>query len=305
MKKLSLALLGATALAFTGGAQAADLPVKAAPVVQQPISGYLGSYIGLNTWDYNSYGSGSNAVFGGEGRVNWWLDRNWALQSDLEAEVTNGENTYNTSTYEGRWNTLLGTHLAWRDPSRYALGGFIAGEAHGGSYYGYSASHGFIYGAEGQYYLNNLTLYGQVGGYARISQNTPSSSHYDTPENGWFIRGVGRYFFTPNDKLQAEIGWFDGRNDYQSTRQYVLNWGALWEHKFDMKPLSVYFEYAGFRLTDSNYPSDTYAWTNHAFMFGAKLYLNQPTLLANDRNGATFDLPKFPKALPYGYEVAF
>jgi hypothetical protein len=298
MKKLAMALLGATALSFSSGAQAADLPIKAAPVVQQPISGYIGFEVGAEWWKWNyssTNPSGTKGLFGGEARVNWWLNQNFAIQSDLEFEAAQRAHDQGTSTlYSGRWNGLIGEHFAWRDPKRYAIGAFIAAEAHGGIYWDYAAAHDIIYGIEGQLYYDKLTLYGQVGGLARLC-GSHGSDCYDTPKDAWFIRGVPRYFFTPNDKIEAEIGWMDGNDDYTNSRLRVLNWGAKYEHKFDNLPLSAFIEYAGFRMTSTDNDSK---WNSDILKVGVNLWLNQPTLLANDRNGATFDMPKFIRALP-------
>src|SRR5438128_2529763 len=102
MKHISLALVGAAALALTGGAQAADLaPVYKSPPVPavSPISGYVGLYSGGTWWD-NKGGSdcdidscpqprrGNSFLFGGEGRVNWWVAPGVSLQVDAQAEGT-------------------------------------------------------------------------------------------------------------------------------------------------------------------------------------------------------------------------
>ena len=295
MKKLLLALIGVAAFAFAGGAWAADLPVKAAPAAQQTVSGYLGMYVGGSWWDwgYNDPSSGSNAVFGGESRVNVWWSPNWSTQFDIEGEATSRVPT-NGNMQGGAIHGLLGGHLAWRDPNSYALGVLAAAIAQDSLYWNYNwAVHG-LFGVEGQRYIGNFTLYGQAGLLHRFTYD--NYDPWTVPQYLWFVRGVGRYFFTPNDKLQAEVGYASGKNDFQDSTQTIWNWGALWEHKF-AGPFSGFLEYAGWRYNDTDTP--TYTVTSHNFLVGAKVYFGQPTLLANDRNGATFDMPKFIRALPW------
>ena len=306
MKKLLLALAGAAAFAFAGGAQAADLPLKAAPAAQQDISGYMGLYIGTTWFNQNlpDYGARSEAfVFGGEGRVNYWISPTLSVQMDAEAEVTTAINNppYDSTTdNDGRVHGVFGGHLAMRNPASHAIAVF-GGLSAANNLYHWGGSgegqmvHGLI-GLEGQLYFNQFTLYGQ-GGYAgRIT-----GSDTTEPEHLWFIRGVGRYFYTPNDKIQAEVGYAAGPayNCSGCATNSITNWGVLYEHRFD-SPFSVYAEYAGFSMD-----GDSARATEHMVMVGIKAYVNQGTLLANDRNGATFDMPKFVRALPWSYWVNY
>ena len=296
MKKLTLALAGAAVFAFAGGAQAADLPLKAAPVAQQPISGYVGLYVGGTWWDETYNPSSGNAfVFGGEGRLNYWVLPTLSVQIDMEAEATTQIKINGGNNVDGRIHGVIGGHVAWRNPSVGTLGAFGAFSGANNLDYQGQMVHGMI-GVEGQRYFNMLTLYGQAGWAGRIT----GSDEYE-PQALWFVRGVGRYFLTPNDKIQVEIGYADGPEIYATdTRHHITNWGVLYEHKFS-NPFSAYVEYAGFNTEATN---DGYRATEHMVMVGLRAYLNQGTLLSNDRNGATFDLPKFVRALPWSYMIA-
>jgi len=293
MKKLYLALVGAAAFAFSGGAPAADLPVKVSAKAEVPkVSGVIGSFLGA-TWVSGEERDGSitNSVkssqwiYGGEGRVNWWFAPNWSVQTDLEAEGTG----QHQDSGDGRIMGTVGKHLTWRDPNRGALGIFggytMANLLHRNG----SASRTF-FGGEGQLYLGNFTLYGQGSG--TWFHNGTNHAEWD---DAWFIRGIARWFITPNDKLQGEVGYASGRNRADQGDPNVVNWGVLYErNKFMATPFSAYIEYAGFKYKDSSHVAAHV--TENLVMVGMKIYFNHDTLLANDRTGATFDMPKFMRA---------
>jgi hypothetical protein len=284
MKKLNQLLLGIAALAFTGGAQAADLPVKAsAKAAEVPkVSGVIGSFTG-GTWVSGDVDHSSQWIYGGEARVNWWFAPNWSIQTDLEAE---GTGQYQ-DTGDGRIMGTVGKHLTWRDPSRGALG-ILGGYTMTNILAGLGSTSRTFFGGEGQLYLGNFTLYGQGGG-TWFHNSTNNETVWD---NAWFIRGVARWFITPNDKLQGEIGYASGRDLLDGDDPNVVNWGMLYErNKFLGTPFSAYLEYAGFRYKQYNDHI-----TENLVMVGMKIYFNQDTLLSNDRTGATFDMPKFMRA---------
>jgi hypothetical protein len=136
-------------------------------------------------------------------------------------------------------------------------------------------------GAEAQAYLGNLTLYGQVGG----TWNTDVHSY---GMDMMFVRGVARFFLTPNDKLQGELGFAHGHYSGASAPDPATstNFGVLYEHKFS-GPMALYAEYAGLVTSTTDIGA-----SEHQFMIGVRAYFAPGTLLWNDRMGATLDLPK-------------
>lgn len=314
MKKLLGLAAGAAALVSTA-ALAADLsPVyKAAPAVQQqPVSGYVGVYVGA---DWASYGltdgdfvgqreTSSAFLLGGEGRLNWWLDPNWAVQLDVEGEGTGGIFRSCVSSLcerEARYAGTVGGHIAYRMPQSYAIGAFAGSTAtnlldfDGGMSYGFG-------GLEAQAYLGLLTLYGQGGLFGRWA-GVKDEQIID----GYFLRGVARYYVTPDDKLSASVEYASGAREdclgcfFASSggRQSVVLWTAAYEHRFAGKPLSVFLAYEGMNYQDSIQGSNGRV-DESKVMAGARLYVNEGTLLYNDRNGATWDMPKFLKTLSWG-----
>jgi opacity protein-like surface antigen len=295
MNKLFLTLIGMAAFAFAGGAQAADLPVKAAPQTSTPAaSGYFGFYVGpswLGQVEDDVMQRETNFVYGGEARANLWINPRISLQFDAEGEGTVGFNR--CCTTPNRSSGALGAHLATRDPNSYALGVFGAGIW--GSNLDTGSFSSFIFGGEGQAYFANSTLYGQAGYLG-------TSRHNENADNLWFVRGMGRYFFTPNDRLSAEIGFARGDiTDWTDNRIDIWNWGVSYERRFAQTPYSMYLDYAGNHLVSTQTPSDRSY--EHIFTIGGRVYFNEATLLANDRTGATFNLPKFIRALPWVSEA--
>ena len=218
--------------------------------------------------------------------MNYWFSPNWRWQSDIEVEVSTA--TKNSFTNDGRVQGILGSHLSYANQN-WLIGAFV-GTAGLNNLSDYGILVQGIYGGEAQLYLNNATLYVQ-GGYTNPvsgSYNDCTSNH-DCGNRAWFVRGVGRYFFTPNDKLQAEVGYAEGTYTGDGDGSQDVTWGALYEHRLAGRPFSVYVEYAG--LYNKNTSGDFYDGYEHQFMIGAKTYFGGGTLLANDRNGTTLDMP--------------
>jgi hypothetical protein len=224
-----------------------------------------------------------------------------SLQFSAHAEGTSGYRFNFNDDRDARFSGIMGAHLAMRDPNSHAIGVF--GAFTGANNLDYcGANGGGLGGVEGQKYFGNLTLYGQVGGGGQF--NNADCAMFDSY---WFVRGVARYFIDPNLRLAAEISYADGKGQFNtpgaSADINILSWGASIEHRLMNSPFSVFAEYAGDRIDGSG---RGFCWgdntvTQHTFLFGAKINFGEPTLLANDRRGATFDLPKFHRAMPWSW----
>jgi hypothetical protein len=311
---LARLLMGTAALTIAATvAQAADMPVKArplAPVVDQA-SGYVEVYGGWGTTEFSATGfpgaidNLDGTVLGGAGRGNYWVTPNMSVQLDAQAEgISNrfpagiGPGTaFNSSSL----SYLIGGHFNWRDSQRGLLGVFAAAGDQGGSF-GDSRRHA-IFGGEAQMYWNQLTLYVQ-GGY-----DTTTGTHLIEPE-AWFLRGTGRYFFTPNTVLEGTVLYANG--DITSGVGIGLGaidfttllWEAKLEHRFAATPFSLYVKYRGSETEfEANFGGapvlgpDQFKATEHRILAGLRLYMGEGTLLSNDRHGATLDVIS-PTSLP-------
>jgi len=321
-------LLASAVLAINSisvAAIAADLPVKA-PSLLSPVpeaSGYVELYGGWATsrdtinatfcdptstptcGSLNLMQSVNGGIFGGAARGNYWASHNVSLQLDVQAEgtsytlpATSGLSSTSSTVSGQDW--LAGGHVNWRDPSLGLLGAFVGlGDTTG-------VRHA-VFGGEGQAYWNQYTFYFQ-GGYDTTINNV--SGCIDTCTfDAWFLRGTGRYYFTPNLRLEGTGMYFNGSATpgfSGRTASSALSFsekfnGWLWEAKAEWKmdnnPFAFFAKYRG-SLTDTKFaitesPTTITAnarMTDNRFMAGVRMYFGEKTLQWNDRQGATLDI---------------
>lgn len=186
---------------------------------------------------------------------------------------------------------VFGGHVSWRDPNTGLLGVF------GGVGQGVSSDMGddnidYLAGVEAQYYLDNFTFYVQ-GGWADFKVDT------DQPDgegfvDGWFARGVARYFISADFLLQAEASYGETKSfmDGEDNGE-VWNWGALAKTRlFDAMPLYGTLEYRGAHFWTEDQDDDRAE--KHAVLVGLDIAFGSVNLLKNDRRGATLDMPMLP-----------
>jgi len=172
-------------------------------------------------------------------------------------------------------------HLIHRDPNRYAAGAFVSvGGTSFASGDDDSSTH-IVAGAEWAHFFRNTTLVFQGGGAWDLQDSN------DGWDDGWFIRGIARYFVTPTSRLEAEIAYAGGEFDCCGTTsdEYALTWGLEYEHDLASWPVSGFVAYDGTHIEGDN---DYY--TEHAFSVGIRARLGGLDAMAQDRHGAgTFD----------------
>lgn len=293
-------------------ANAADMPVKAPaplPVVQQQASGYVEVYGG---WASTRIGASEcfagGACFddslrvngwalGGAGRGNYWLAPNMSMQLDAQAEgvshrIPNGPGgtNFNSSSH----SYLIGGHFNWRDSQR-GLFGVFAAAGDQSAFFSESKRH-VIAGGEAQIYWNQFTLYIQ-GGY-----DTTVGTYFEEM-HAWFIRGTGRYFFTPNTMLEGTVLYANGDVDFRgpfagpvdAVGFHTWLWEAKLEHRFATTPFALFVKYRGSEMKSDTlvaapgFSSQTKV-TDNRVLVGLRLFMGQNTLLSNDRQGATLDI---------------
>jgi hypothetical protein len=289
-------LIGGTLLAFAAGS------ALAAPA---PVSGFVGVNVGATFTDFDvnspNYGVSSTAfVFGGQSAVNAWLSNDMSVQLDLQAESTTGidwrKNGYcPTCSEDGRTGGIFGAHLSWRDPQSHLIGVFGGFSGQSNLDYDGNMSH-VILGVEGQYYSGPITLYGQVGYKPLMSD----SDEYE-PKGLWFLRGVGRYFCDPNDKLQADLSYAGSDiNGLNNGDVRYWNFGLSWEHRYDNSPFSTTVAYSGM-WADSGIPGPDNSAQENVLSVGFKINFGDTSLQQADREGATLDMPNFGRAEAWSY----
>lgn len=257
-----LAVASTSSLGMMGAAPAlaADVtPVVVPPApVRSAVSGYVELY-GLFGRLSGDEGSDDYGGFGGAGRLNWWLSPNLALQLDAYGE-SRDSSSYTTFGIAG--------HLAMRDPRLYALGLMAStGTADSAPW--------STLALEGQYYVNNLTLYGQVGATHSTSWGLGTY---------WYGFLQARYFVNPNFVLLADATFAKLSGSKLSSDPQLVKVGVQAEFRPASWPLSLFA-----RLQHAHNTNIGSSSINETTVYaGIKLYAAQPSLLSNDRDGATF-----------------
>ena len=302
---------------------AADLAPVAVPdpIPQRTISGTFDLFLGHRWLSGNEAFEGGTTdesndsqywLAGGDARVDIPFNEEWGLQLDLAGEWTGVEGAATSGTgAESHSENYLGTvnttgHLNYRQMDRYLLGGFVgvgaAFEADEDS-----TDEGARFwnaGIEGQGYFNNGTLYGQLG-YV----DSDEISGDDTQEyiqDGWFVRGVGRYYVNQGrTKLEGELMYMGGHLDNSSTGagdKDVRFWGVGLEVEHQFRNWGSDGGFNGFVrwdyhdvTVDSSSSDDKL--DSHTLMVGVSFDLNANDLLYRERYGVAVDTPDWGRTL--------
>ena len=249
---------------------------------------FLATYLHLDDND-------KDVIQGGEAS-NYWLlgggaalDVAWRalnLQADFSAEGTLDEKSAD-DTYQYSYGG--GLHVGWRDPERGSFGAFGAvgnvkihnlGDND-------SDTVAWSVGLEGQAFFDPFTLYLQ-GGYLD-REPLSSGGDIDALKNAGFGRVVGRSFCGDDFKLEAEVSYTQGKMDPDEDNVWILGWGAEFEYRLGGMPVSGFVGYTGARYDQSD---DSDVLYEHRIGFGVRAYFGQASLKANDRRGASLDMPR-------------
>ncbi len=276
-------LLASTALVST--AYAYELPQAGAnePVYSAIVEVGVG-FLGTSTEDgaSNEIEDDSFPVIEGAARANMPLASNVSIQFDLDGMLGLNErdeddgDDYLQNFFFASW------HLTWRDPSRAAAGVLLSyGESNGGED---EEAQVFFFGGEAQGYFDNLTLYGQAGYMIADDEN-----ENDVITDAFWLRGVGRYFLSPNQRLQAEFAYVNGEeNESNADDINGWAWGARFDQGIRNGPLTFFVSYRG-SFIDNDGTGDNL--TDHTALVGIALQLGAKDLRDEDRRGATLDTP--------------
>ena len=283
-------LILATSVAFatmTASAHAADFePERELGLI---VSGVVDTWMGVQFIDGGGLGDETVIATGGAGLLNLPLGDNLSIQNDVKYEYNTLANDYLYSTTGPRYSYQGAVHLSWRDPDAGLFGAF---GGMGTSNFGMAGStnHRFV-GGEFQFYLPEMTFYGQ-GGYVEFYPGDVVPTGLDT---GYFGRGVFRWFFANNSRLQLEGTYLNA--DFNTSGMGYDSYSLGARYDFTLAGLPFIGDtalYVGYRGTfrDSCLPTYSADVDDHTIMVGTS-YSFSGDLLTVDRLGATLDTPEF------------
>jgi hypothetical protein len=210
----------------------------------------------------------------------------WHLQTDFSGEGT-VHNRSSDDTYLGSFGG--GLHAGWRDPELGSLGAFGAvGNLRINDLDGKDPKTvAWGIGLEGQLYFDSTTVYLQTGYLDR--EPVSSGGDKDALKNAGFLRGVGRYFCGENLEFQAEASYAQGKMDPDGDNVLIAGWGAEVEYRLADTPIAGFVGYTGAYYFQDD---DSDKLFENRIGFGVRVYFGQPSLKANDRHGASLELPR-------------
>jgi hypothetical protein len=249
----------------------------------------VATYLGLDD-------RGDRVIQGGEASSYWtlggggWLDAAWRslhLQLDFSGEGNLDERSAN-DTYLGSFGG--GLHAGWRKPELGSLGLFGAvgnlkindEDARNPETIAWGV------GLEGQVFFDATTLYLQSGYLDR--ESVSSGGDIDALKNAGFVRGVGRYFWRDALELEAEASFAAGTMDPDQDDVVIVGWGAEVEYRLRDTPFAAFVGYTGAYYNQDDDDDELF---EHRVGFGVRIYFGQASLRANDRQGASLDLPRY------------
>jgi hypothetical protein len=274
---------------------------------------YSGSTEGLydtNVTDAVGY------LVGGDGFSNTWLGKTLAAQFDGNFRGYTAAGGAGINGFSA-WNFDAGAHLAYRDPDKDAAAVFGALDISNGATFadvgnGRSTAFGLL-GAEGQAYLNNVTLYLQGGVALPLPQDVNTNgAFWQTYGTFAFVRGVLRYFPTDNIRLQAEATYAHGTIDYFGFMAgppgvadvNILNARLEADYRPDGSNASYFAAVEG-TVNQQTEGNVTQQVSSVRLLSGVIVDFGQDTLKARDRKGVTWDLPRFGDMMQTGDSVNF
>ena len=287
---LSTALIGILA----GSASAADSDLITEDLLFAAVFGAsVGGQDARATEDDLDMDEGTELTFAGQGLVSFPLGVAFSAQLDAQAEfydrASGGQDN-------AQGASMVGAHLSLRDPSS-GLFGFFAGAGLGdnnGSS-GRGEDLGYLAGVEAQGYLGDFTFYGQAGYADFVVDNNPAEGSDDEGfVDGWFAGAEARYFIHEDFMLHANVafGWTSQYGDGDEDGE-IWNWGAGGKLLLsDSMPIYGTADYRGGIYADVDFRFKEV--TEHAFLAGLSFLFGAPSLLENDRRGATLSTPMLP-----------
>lgn len=281
------------------------------------VAGEVEKSTGVQLFDYPSFGpfqGGDDLALwsGTAGKMSLPLGPNLSIQSDVWVEYNDQAFDAGPHTAGLRYGFQGATHLSFRDPNQGLFGVFGgAGTSHY-AFTGDNKHYDFRFvGGEVQGYLDNLTLYAQ-GGFIDVSDEGrgPRRARAQRLDDGMFARGVARYFFDMDSRIQGEFTYASldrvgGGQGASSNRDVdVLSWGARYDTRLSGLPIigdsNVFIGYRGTHRDNCFQQRGGQDLTDHTVMVGFTYHWGATSMMDNDRRGATLDTPNFTNIVTCG-----
>lgn len=287
MKKSILAA-SAAPMAFAGPANAADFEQQQLGLI---VSGVVDNWAGVQFVD-DSIDDETVFTNAGEGLLSLPLGDNFSIQSDVKYEY-NANTTQSPSDISmagPRFALQFATHMSWRDPSCGLFGAFgRMGCDDSSNGFGGSARQNYNFvGGEGQICIDNITLYGQ-GGYVETR-----NKNFDL-DDGFFARGVVRYFPTHESRIQLE-GIYVNMDYFNQFAGDMEAFSVMARYDFVLAGMPIIGDtpiFVGYRATFRDNCAFTQDLDDHTIMIDTS-YSFSGDHMTIDRQGATLDTPDFP-----------
>jgi len=206
------------------------------------------------------------------------------VQGDIRAAFR----TYEQDEFDIEDTSLDGAvHGFYREEDQFLVGAFFqfGGNQLSTDMYDVDVSRNYA-GAEAQVYLDNLTLYGQVG----LQQSKMEQFDTSISMNGWFGSLEARYFLTPDLRIDAHVGASVYDLDFiETVTTTTLNVGIGAEYKLENLPVSLFATYDLYSTTADydSFPGDSPTLDEHRLMVGVKFAIGEESLYDRDRSGAS------------------
>jgi hypothetical protein len=262
----------------------AALLAAAGPTFADP-SGFISGGLGVVSYNYEDFNaSGPSASARGSGTVELTPALN--LQGDVVLD-------FRRFNFDGDHRNVFdltgALHLFYRDPGTFLAGGFVQvtrSNATSSDAPDLEEDNSrWLAGFEGQAYLGDVTLYGQVG-YLR------ESLYYDYSQSGFFGTAQLRYFLTPDLKLDVHGVLAHLSNpDYSDSGLTTVGVGVGVEYKLPESAFSVFgtADYLTNQKDSGSSDTDTHV------MVGIKFNFDADSLFDQDRIGTSLDpYPSLP-----------
>jgi hypothetical protein len=272
---LNLRLLAASA-ALALSLQTGTGAIAAEPGYFLPMNDYsatLTMYAGAASPDDDLDPDGNPLFLGGAGSVVMNM-MGFGVQLDVFSEggiIDNGTYGYGTAGFGG--------HLYWRDPTRGLFGVLANVAAYGDGYneYGYFRH---ALGVEGQLYMSNITIYGQLALLGKTVDDCECAT------TSVFAKAEGRFFLNQN-AMAALRGEWNAGDIWDSDTFSRATIGLRGEVMLGMGPASLFAD-AAFSTHTYN---GSHSFNDVTVKGGVTFHVGKQTLFDEDRSGTTLTQP--------------